>query len=50
MLRAGLDAWMTSYTERGTRQGRWCYGKTPKQTFLDSVGVARGKQDLVKAA
>ena len=24
-------------------QGRWCYGKTPMQTFLDSLAVAKEK-------
>jgi hypothetical protein len=24
-------------------QGRWCYGKTPMQTFLDSVPLAKDK-------
>ena len=24
-------------------QGRWCYGKTPMQTFRDSVAVAKEK-------
>ena len=24
-------------------QGRWCYGKTPMRTFLDSVPMAKEK-------
>ncbi|WP_233810115.1 hypothetical protein [Paraburkholderia sp. HP33-1] len=24
-------------------QGRWCYGKTPMRTFLDSLELAREK-------
>jgi hypothetical protein len=24
-------------------QGRWCYGKTPTQTFLDSIPLAKEK-------
>jgi hypothetical protein len=24
-------------------QGRWCYGKTPMQTFLDALPIARAK-------
>jgi hypothetical protein len=24
-------------------QGRWCYGKTPMQTFLDTVPLAKEK-------
>lgn len=42
-LQADLDAWLTEYNERRTHQGRWCYGKTPMQTFLDTLPVAREK-------
>jgi hypothetical protein len=31
------------YNEIRTHQGRWCYGKTPVQTFLDSLPIAREK-------
>lgn len=43
-LQADLDAWMVEYNEARTHQGRWCYGKTPMQTFLDSAATAREKQ------
>lgn len=42
-LQADLDAWMTEYNEQRPHQGRWCYGKTPMQTFLDSVALAKEK-------
>ena len=42
-LQADLDVWMASYNEQRSHQGRWCYGKTPMQTFIDSKPVARGK-------
>jgi hypothetical protein len=29
---------------------RWCFGKTPKQTFLDSRPLAREKQQIGEAA
>jgi hypothetical protein len=29
-------------------QGRWCYGKTPMQTFIDTLPVA--KEKLMQAA
>jgi hypothetical protein len=29
--------------EQRPHQGRWCYGKTPMQTFLDTVPVAKDK-------
>jgi transposase InsO family protein len=50
MLQADLDAWVTTYNEVRTHQGRWCFGKTPMQTFLDSVPLAREKQNPAKAA
>jgi hypothetical protein len=37
------DVWMASYNEQRSHQGRWCYGKTPMQTFIDSKPIARGK-------
>ena len=43
-LQADLDEWLRQYNEVRTHQGRWCYGKTPMQTFLDaqSFRVAGG--------
>ena len=43
-LQADLDAWLTEYNEVRTHQGRYCYGKTPMQTFLDAAPTAREKQ------
>jgi transposase InsO family protein len=45
-LQADLDAWITEYNQVRTDQGRWRYGKTPMQTFLDSAALAREKQKL----
>jgi transposase InsO family protein len=42
-LQADLDAWLTEYNEQRTHQGRWCYGKTPMKTFLDSLPLAKEK-------
>jgi transposase InsO family protein len=42
-LQADLDAWLAEYNERRPHQGRWCYGKTPMQTFLDSIPLAKEK-------
>ena len=42
-LQADLDQWLRQYNEVRTHQGRWCYGKTPMQTFLDSLPMAREK-------
>jgi len=43
-LQRDLDQWMKEYNEARPHQGRWCYGKTPMQTFLDSVPLAKEKQ------
>ena len=42
-LQADLDVWVADYNERRSHQGRWCYGKTPAQTFLDAAPLAREK-------
>jgi transposase InsO family protein len=42
-LQADLDAWVADYNERRPHQGRWCYGKTPLQTFVDTVPLAKEK-------
>ncbi|NGM24413.1 IS481 family transposase [Roseomonas stagni] len=49
-LQADLDDWMKQYNEARTHQGRWCFGKTPMQTFLDSQPIAREKQQIGEAA
>jgi transposase InsO family protein len=47
-LQDDLDAWMREYNEARSHQGRWCYGKTPMQTFVDALPIAREK--LIQAA
>src|SRR6187431_2111340 len=47
-LQADLDAWLAEYNEARPHQGRWCYGKTPIQTFIDTLPVA--KEKLMQAA
>ena len=42
-LQADLDAWLKLYNEERPHQGRWCYGKTPMQTFTDSIPLAKEK-------
>ena len=42
-LQADLDGWMQEYNAVRSHQGRWCYGKTPMQTFIDTLPVAREK-------
>jgi hypothetical protein len=40
-LQADLDPWLVEYNEQRPHQGRWCFGKTPMQTFLDALPMAR---------
>ena len=40
-LQADLDEWIRSYNEDRPHQGRWCFGKTPMQTFLDAIPLAK---------
>lgn len=42
-LQADLDSWIASYNEERPHQGRWCFGKTPMQTFLDAIPIAKEK-------
>ena len=42
-LQADLDHWIRTYNEDRPHQGRWCFGKTPMQTFLDAVPLAQEK-------
>lgn len=40
-LQLDLDVWLKEYNEKRCHQGKWCYGKTPMQTFLDTAHLAR---------
>src|ERR1700756_820685 len=42
-LQRDLDLWLKEYNELRPHQGRWCYGKTPLQTFIDATPLAREK-------
>ena len=42
-LQTDLDGWLGQYNNEREHQGRWCYGKTPMRTFLDSLELARKK-------
>ena len=43
-LQVDVDAWVMSYNTERTHSGKYCYGKTPMQTFIDSVHLAHEKQ------
>ena len=42
-LQTDLDKWMKTYNEDRTHSGKYCYGKTPMQTFFDSIPLVREK-------
>jgi transposase InsO family protein len=43
-LQADLDAWLEEYNQNRPHSGKYCFGKTPVQTFLDSRHLADEKQ------
>jgi transposase InsO family protein len=42
-LQADVDQFVWHYNNERPHQGRWCFGKTPMQTFLDTAQLAREK-------
>ena len=42
-LQSDLDVWLGEYNEKREHSGKYCYGKTPWQTFLDSKQLAQAK-------
>jgi hypothetical protein len=42
-LQADLDIWIDDYNRNQPHQDRWCFGKTPIQTFLDTIPLAKEK-------
>ena len=43
-LQADVDAWLREYNEARPHSGKYCFGKTPRQTFLDSKHLSDEKQ------
>jgi transposase InsO family protein len=43
VLQQDLDQWLQYYNELRPHSGRYCYGKTPMETFLESLTLAREK-------
>lgn len=43
-LQSDLDAWMDYYNNDRPHSGRYCYGKTPMETFSDSRHLAKEKE------
>lgn len=42
-LQADLDDWMREYNRERSHSGKYCYGKTPMQTFLDAKHLTHEK-------
>jgi len=42
-LQADLDLWIKDYNEQRPHSGKYCFGKTPMQTFIDSIPLANDK-------
>jgi transposase InsO family protein len=42
-LQADLDTWIKEYNEQRPHSGKYCFGKTPMQTFEDSLTLAKEK-------
>lgn len=51
-LQADLDLWVEEYNTQRTHTGKYCYGRTPMETFLETVTLAKQKmlQDFNPAA
>lgn len=39
-LQADLDHWLMTYNEYRPHSGKYCYGKTPMQTFRETIHIA----------
>jgi transposase InsO family protein len=44
-LQADLDIWLAYYNTERAHSGKYCYGKTPLQTFMDSKSLALEKHN-----
>ncbi|NSM56588.1 transposase, partial [Wolbachia endosymbiont of Atemnus politus] len=42
-LQADVDQWLRSYNETRPCSGKYYYGRTPMQTFLDTKSIALKK-------
>jgi hypothetical protein len=42
-LESDLAVWLSEYNEVASASVRWCFGKTPMQTFLDAMPMTKEK-------
>ncbi|MCD8102207.1 MAG: IS481 family transposase [Alistipes sp.] len=40
-LQQDLDQWMLDYNTKRTHTGKFCFGRTPMQTFIESIKIAK---------
>ncbi len=38
-----IDSWLVTYNNARAHSGKHCFGKTPMQTFRDSIHIAKDK-------
>lgn len=43
-MQTDLDEWLLYYNDERTHSGKYCYGKTPMQTFCESIHLAKEKR------
>jgi transposase InsO family protein len=43
-IQADVDVWMEGYNAERTHSGKYCYGKTPLRTFIESAKLAHDRQ------
>lgn len=43
LLQQDLDKWLDYYNNERPHSGRYCFGKTPMQTFIESLSLAKDK-------
>ena len=42
-IQTDVDAWIETYNRHRPHSGKYCYGKTPMQTFLSTIPLAKEK-------
>jgi transposase InsO family protein len=42
-LQADVDDWLRYYNDERPHSGKYCFGKTPMQTFMDALSLAKEK-------
>ena len=46
-MQKDIDQWIQLYNNERAHSGRYCFGKTPMQTFIDSKELARAKTSII---